>query len=139
MILDLFKLDGRVALVTGGRRGLGQAMAAALASSVWQRRPALAGLRLAGVTPRRLRRIMLVESLLMLAAGALTGGLFGIYGEHVIDGYLRATTGFPVASVSMSGRPLELLAIVLVAALAIVATPSWLASRASPSLALQEG
>ena len=115
------------------------AMAAALASSVWQRRPALAGLRLAGVTPRRLRRIMLVESLLMLAAGALTGGLFGIYGEHVIDGYLRATTGFPVASVSMSGRPLELLAIVLVAALAIVATPSWLASRASPSLALQEG
>ena len=33
MILDLFKLDGRVALVTGGRRGLGQAMAAALAQA----------------------------------------------------------------------------------------------------------
>jgi 2-deoxy-D-gluconate 3-dehydrogenase len=33
MILDLFKLDGRVAAVTGGRRGLGQAMASGLAQA----------------------------------------------------------------------------------------------------------
>jgi len=33
MILDLFKLDGRVALVTGARRGLGQAMACGLAQA----------------------------------------------------------------------------------------------------------
>ena len=33
MILDLFNLDGRVALVTGGRRGLGQAMACGLAQA----------------------------------------------------------------------------------------------------------
>jgi 2-deoxy-D-gluconate 3-dehydrogenase len=33
MILDLFKLDGRVALVTGARRGLGQAMAVSLAQA----------------------------------------------------------------------------------------------------------
>ena len=33
MILDLFKLDGRIAVVTGGRRGLGQAMAWALAQA----------------------------------------------------------------------------------------------------------
>jgi len=33
MILDLFKLDGRVALVTGARRGLGQAMAVGLAQA----------------------------------------------------------------------------------------------------------
>ena len=33
MILDLFKLDGRVAVVTGGRRGLGQAMAFGLAEA----------------------------------------------------------------------------------------------------------
>jgi len=33
MILDLFKLDGRVALVTGASRGLGQAMAIGLAEA----------------------------------------------------------------------------------------------------------
>ncbi|MBM80366.1 MAG: 2-deoxy-D-gluconate 3-dehydrogenase [Planctomycetaceae bacterium] len=33
MILDLFRLDGRVALVTGGRRGLGQSMALGLAQA----------------------------------------------------------------------------------------------------------
>ncbi|GAB4150391.1 MAG: 2-dehydro-3-deoxy-D-gluconate 5-dehydrogenase KduD [Planctomycetaceae bacterium] len=33
MILDLFKLDGRVALVTGARRGLGQGMACGLAQA----------------------------------------------------------------------------------------------------------
>lgn len=33
MVLDLFKLDGRVALVTGGTRGLGQAMAYGLAQA----------------------------------------------------------------------------------------------------------
>jgi 2-deoxy-D-gluconate 3-dehydrogenase len=32
-ILDLFKLDGKVALVTGAARGLGQAIATALASA----------------------------------------------------------------------------------------------------------
>ena len=31
--LDLFRLDGRVALITGGSKGLGEAMAAALASA----------------------------------------------------------------------------------------------------------
>ena len=32
-VLDLFRLDGKVALVTGAARGLGQAMAAALAEA----------------------------------------------------------------------------------------------------------
>ena len=48
------------------------AMAAAITAAVWQRRGALAGLRLCGVSSGRLRRILLVEAGLMLSAGCVT-------------------------------------------------------------------
>jgi putative ABC transport system permease protein len=114
------------------------ALAAALASSIEQRRSGLAGLRLAGAQPGRLVRILLVEAALMLSAGCATGALAGVYGQFVIDAYLRHITGFPVAGAGTSARPLEVLALVLAAALAIVAIPGWLASRVSPALALAE-
>ena len=104
------------------------ALAAALASSINQRRRAMAGLRLAGASPARLRRILLAEAGLMLGAGCVTGALAGIYGQFIIDAYLRHVTGFPVASAGASARPLEIFAIVLAAALAVCAIPAWLAS-----------
>jgi putative ABC transport system permease protein len=113
------------------------AMAAALASSLWQRRAWLAGLRLSGAKPQRLRRILLLEATSMLGAGCLTGAVAGIFGEVVIDGYLRHVTGFPLASVITGARPLEVFALVLAVALAIMAIPGWLASRVSPGLALE--
>ena len=113
-------------------------MAAALTSTIWQRRAALAGLRLSGARPYRLRRILLVEVVLMLGAGCLTGTLAGIYGQVVIDGYLQHVTGFPVASVAAGSRPFEILALVALAVIVIVAIPGWLASRVSPALALEE-
>lgn len=112
------------------------AMAAALTSAIWQRRGALAGLRLSGVRPRRLRLILLVESTLMLGSGCLTGALSGIYGQLVIDRYLEHVTGFPVAILTTSLRPLEIFAVVTGLVLAIVALPGWLASRVPPTLAL---
>ena len=73
----------------------------------------------------------------MLGAGCLTGALAGIYGQVVIDGYLRHVTGFPLASIVTGGRPIEIFALVLAIALAIVAIPGWLVSRVSPGLALE--
>ena len=113
------------------------AMAAALASSLWQRREWLAGLRLSGARPRRLRRILLLEATLMLGAGCLTGAVAGIFGEIVIDGYLRQVTGFPLASIVTGARPLEVFALVLAIALVIMTIPGWLVSRVSPGLALE--
>jgi len=113
------------------------AMAAALASSLWQRRAWLAGLRLAGAKPPRLRRILALEATLMLGAGCLTGAIAGIYGQVVIDGYLRQVTGFPLAPIATGARPLEVFVLVLAAALAIMTIPGWLASRVSPALALE--
>jgi putative ABC transport system permease protein len=114
------------------------AMAAALSSAIWQRRVSLATLRLSGVRPARIRMILVVESALMLGAGAVTGVLAGLYGQLVIDSYLRHVTGFPVASLSASPRPVEILALVIAAVLAIVTLPAWLASRVPPTLALNE-
>ncbi|HSZ04614.1 MAG TPA: ABC transporter permease [Solirubrobacteraceae bacterium] len=143
-------LEKRIdALTSAGLRRLGEistllvlaailAMSAALGSSVWQRRASLAGLRLAGVRAARLRRILLTEAMLMLGAGCVTGAIAGIYGEVIIDGYLEHVSGFPVASLAASGRPLEIIALVIVVALIVVAIPAWAASRASPTLALDE-
>jgi len=114
------------------------AMAAALGSSVWLRRPALAAMRLSGVRGPRLRRILLTESLLMLSAGSITGAVAGIYGQAVIDRYLTHVTGFPVAGLTASTRPLAILAIVIMIVLVIAAVPTWSASRVPPTLALDD-
>jgi putative ABC transport system permease protein len=114
------------------------AMASALGSSIWQRRVSLAGLRLAGVRPSRLRRILLTEAGLMLGAGCVTGAVAGIYGQVIIDGYLKRVTGFPVARLAGSLRPLEVIVLVVAIVLAIVTIPGWSASRTSPTLALDE-
>jgi putative ABC transport system permease protein len=114
------------------------AMAAALASSIWQRRATLASLRLLGVKPARLRRILLLEATLMLGGGCVTGALAGVYGQLVLDGYLKRVTGFPLARIATGARPLEIFVLVLVLALALVATPGWLASRVPPALALED-
>jgi putative ABC transport system permease protein len=114
------------------------AMTAALGSSIWQRRMSLAGLRLEGTKPRMLRRVLLIEAALMLSAGCLTGAIAGIYGQLVIDSYLKHITGFPVASFATGLRPLEIFALVLTIVLALAALPGWLASRVSPTFALDE-
>ncbi len=113
------------------------AMVAALGSSVWQRRAALAGLRLFGATPRSLRGILLLEAMLMLGTGCLTGAVAGVYGQIVVDAYLRHVTGFPLASPTTSARPLEVFALVLAIALVVGTIPGWLASRVRPALALE--
>jgi putative ABC transport system permease protein len=114
------------------------ALATALASAIWQRRTTLAELRLTGVTPARLRRMLLLESMLLLGAGCVTGALVGLYGQVVIDGYLRDVTGFPIVTLTAGLRPLELLALVIVVVLALVAGPGFFAARVSPTLALEE-
>lgn len=114
------------------------ALLAALSSSVWQRRQALAGLRLMGAGRLSLQAILLIESALMLGAGCLTGALAGVCGQVVIDSFLRHVTGFPLASPTASPRPLEVFALVLAIGLLAGAIPGWLAARVRPALALAE-
>ncbi len=114
------------------------AMAAALGSSIWQRRASLAELRLEGAPRRQIKLVLLIESTLMLSAGCLTGALAGIYGQVVIDSYLKHVTGFPVAGVATGARPIEIFALVIASVLLIVSLPGWFASRVPATLALNE-
>lgn len=114
------------------------AMAAALGSSIWQRRVSLAELRLEGVRQRRLRLILLTESMLMLGAGCLAGALGGIYGQFVIDDYLEHITGFPVTRIATAARPIEMFVLVIAVVLLLMSIPGWLAARAPVTLALSE-
>ncbi|HEY5343893.1 MAG TPA: FtsX-like permease family protein, partial [Solirubrobacteraceae bacterium] len=104
------------------------ALTAAMGSSIWQRRAALAGLRLEGTTPARLRRMLAIEVALMLSAGCLTGAVLGVYGQLVIDSYLKHVTGFPVAGFATGARPLEIFVAVIACVLALTAIPAWFAS-----------
>ncbi|HYB22606.1 MAG TPA: FtsX-like permease family protein [Solirubrobacteraceae bacterium] len=111
------------------------AMVAALGSNIWQQRTAIASLRIAGASPRRLRRLLLVEATVMLGTGCIVGVLTGIYGQLIIDGYLKQVTGFPVASLATGWRPVMIVALVLASAFVILAAPGYSVSRASPALA----
>ena len=114
------------------------AMVAALISSIWQQRAFLAGLRIEGMSRRRLRVVLLIQAALMLSAGCLTGAATGTYGQAVIDSYLKHVTGFPVAKFGTGIRPLEIFLLVVATVLVIVSIPGWLASRVPPMLALDE-
>jgi putative ABC transport system permease protein len=144
--------ERETAIETSASEGLGQlseisgmlvaaailAMAAALGSSIWQRRHSIAELRLEGAPNYQLRLVLFVESALMLAAGCLTGAIAGFYGQIVIDGYLKHVTGFPVAGAITGLRPIEISVLVLAAVLLIVSLPGWFASRVPATLALNE-
>jgi putative ABC transport system permease protein len=114
------------------------AMAAAMGAAIWQRRASLAALRIQSFSPRQLWRVLLLETSVVLGAGCLTGALVGIYGQVVIDRYLRSVTGFPVASTLAGWSTVEIVALVVVAALAVVAIPGWFAARVPPQLGLQD-
>ena len=114
------------------------AMAAAMGAMVWQRRPRLAKLKLEGLARVELWRTILLESLLLLAVGCVTGALFGLYGQQLADRALAHVINFPVVH-SVSAIPaLASVALVSAAALAIIAIPGYLASSVPAALALQD-
>ena len=112
------------------------AMAAAMGAAIWQRRPALAALRIQSFKPRQLWLLLIVEASIVLGAGGLTGAITGIYGQFGADRFLEIVTGFPVAPSPAGWHTVETFAIVVIAALVIVAVPGWFAARVPPRLGL---
>jgi putative ABC transport system permease protein len=114
------------------------AMAAAMGSMIWQRRPRLAKLKLEGFNLAELWATLLLESLILLLVGCLTGALLGLLGQQLLDRALASIVNYPVSHSVAVPTALESLALVTVAATLIVAIPGNLAARVGAGLALQE-
>jgi putative ABC transport system permease protein len=114
------------------------AMAAAIGAMVWQRRPRLAKLKLEGLARALLWRTILLENLLLLGAGCVTGAIFGLYAQRLADRALAHTINFPLANSLDLPPALASLGLVIATALAILALPGYLATGVSAGVALQE-
>jgi putative ABC transport system permease protein len=114
------------------------AMAAAMGNMVWQRRPRLAKLKLEGFPRAELWRTILLESFLLLGVGCLSGAVFGLYGQQLLDRALANVINFPVVYSFGVLIALGSLALVTAAAVAIVAIPGYMAAGVPPAVALQD-
>ncbi|HXA53570.1 MAG TPA: FtsX-like permease family protein, partial [Solirubrobacteraceae bacterium] len=114
------------------------AMATAVGSMLWQRRPRLADMKVDGFNQGVLWRSLLVESALLLGVGCAIGALFGLGGQLLLSHALAVVTGFPVVvSVGVLPAIASLLA-VTAAAVAIVAVPGYMAARVRAAIMLQD-
>jgi len=114
------------------------AMAAAMGAMVWQRRPRLAKLKLEGFPRAELWHTILLESLLLLGVGCLTGAVFGLYGQQLADRALADVVNFPVVHSITALTALQSLALVTATALTILAIPGYVAASVPPALALAD-
>ena len=112
------------------------AMAAAMGSMIWQRRPRLASLKLDGFSDLDVWRVLLLESVLLVGSGCFVGALFGLYGQVLGSHTILSVTGFPVVfSLGVTGA-LGSFALVTIVAVAITAVPGYRAARVQPAASL---
>jgi putative ABC transport system permease protein len=114
------------------------AMAAAMGAMIWQRRPRLAKLKLEGFPHRELWYTIVLESLMLLGVGCLSGAVFGLFGQQLLDRALNLVINYPVVSSVGVIVALGSLALVTASAVLMVAIPGWFAAEVQASLALQD-
>jgi putative ABC transport system permease protein len=109
------------------------AIAGALGSMIWQRRPLLRYIKRQGYTTGVLWRALLCESALLLGAGCMAGAALGLYGQILETHALASVTGFPVVIALGPALALVSFTLVCVAAVTILALPGYLAVRVRPT------
>lgn len=109
------------------------AMATAMGGMIWQRRPALAALKVHGYPEGELWRALLLESGLLLGTGCLVGAAFGLGGQLLMNRALETIADFPVFYDTAVVAAVGNLLLVTVVAVAMIALPGWLAVRVRPT------
>ncbi len=105
------------------------AMAGAMSSMIWQRRPQLAYIKRQGYKRGILWRALLCESALLLGTGCSIGAVFGLYGQLIQSHALATVTGFPIVITVAPLIAVSSFVLVSAAAVAILAVPGYLAVR----------
>jgi putative ABC transport system permease protein len=114
------------------------ALAAAMSAAVWERRRLLATYKLEGVKKRQLGGMLLLEGVLLLGVGCAVGAAAGVYGHVLGNRWLELTTGFPAPFSMQVEQALLSLVSILIASLAIVAVPGYVAARVPARLRFQD-
>jgi putative ABC transport system permease protein len=114
------------------------ALAAAMSGAVWQRRRRLAAYKVMGFRENQLRRILLLETVLVLVLGCGLGLISGMYAHLLGNRWLELHTGFPAPFSAQAGPALVTLLLITLGAAAIVAITGYVASRASARLSFGE-
>ncbi len=109
------------------------AMAGAMSSMIWQRRPQLAYIKRQGYKRGVLWRALLCESALLLGAGCSLGAIFGIYGQLLLSHALATVTGFPIVFSAGGLTATADFALVSAVAVTILAVPGYLAVCVPPT------
>jgi putative ABC transport system permease protein len=104
------------------------ASASTMGAGIWQRRRALARLKVQGLTRGLLWRSLVWESTVVLGLGCLVGAAFGTYGELLVSHALLIVTGFPVVISLALPTVLECFAVVALVTSAIVALSGYRAT-----------
>lgn len=114
------------------------ALAAAMSAAVWQRRQRLATYKVQGFREAQLRRVVLLEALVVLALGCILGMAAGIYGHLLGNHWLALTTGFPAAFSLQPTQALTTLATLGFVAVAIVSVAGAIAVRVPAATSFRE-
>lgn len=114
------------------------AMAAAMGTTVWQRRRRLAALKVQGFDHRQLWRALLSETAFVLGVGCLIGAVMGVYGQLLTSRYLEVATGYPAPFAPAGAQVLVALALVAGTALLVAAIPGYAAAQVPARVSFQE-
>jgi len=111
----------------------------ALTNALQERRYDLAVMRMLGASRARLMGLLLVEALVLSAAGALLGLALGHVLMEVLGAALRAAQQVPVTGWTWAAGELWLIGLALCVGVLAALVPAWRASRAEVATVLAEG
>jgi putative ABC transport system permease protein len=105
------------------------ATAAAMSATLWQRRGALADLRMQGFGRDQVWTSLLSETALVLGCGCAIGAAFGLGGQLLLTRWLNLATGFPADYAPAFGLAAGTFALVGLVALAVISIAGYLTVR----------